>query len=171
MKNVCNILSTVLLVLLLVLALAFVAPMLFGMKEMAVLSGSMEPNIPVGSIVYVDPGTEVTDLVPGDIVTYKLDSSTFVTHRVVSLDEASQTMITKGDANETADGEIQFSQYYGKVKFHIPYLGFITANIRTPAGIMTVTGVVVLIILLNTLPALLSKEEREEKREQEGKTP
>lgn len=165
MKTFCNVLSTAMLVILLALALAFVVPMLLGMKEMAVLSGSMEPNIPVGAIVYVDDDAEASELEPGDVVTYKLDSSTFVTHRLVSIDKETQTMITKGDANEVDDGEIPLSQYYGKVLFHLPFLGFITANIRTPAGIMSVTGVVILIILLNTLPMLLSKEDPQQPNE------
>ena len=95
MKKLCSILSTVLLILLLLLALAFIVPMLLGYKEMTVLSGSMEPNIPVGSIVCVDDDAPLTELDPGDVITYQLDSSTFVTHRLVSIDSASETLITR----------------------------------------------------------------------------
>ena len=161
MKKLCSILSTVLLILLLLLALAFIVPMLLGYKEMTVLSGSMEPNIPVGSIVCVDDDAPLAELDPGDVITYQLDSSTFVTHRLVSIDSASGTLITQGDANEVEDAPVSFQQYYGKVAFHIPYLGYLSSNLRTPAGIMTVTGVVIVIILLNTLPALLSKDEKD----------
>ena len=170
MKKICNIFSSVILVVLLVLSIAIVVPMLFGMKEMAVLSGSMEPNIPVGSIVYIDHDVDIAEVQPNDVVTYYLDSDTFVTHRVVSVDYESQTLVTKGDANEADDGTIQFSQYYGKVQAHIPYLGYISANIRTPVGIMTATVLIVVIILLNALPAIFAKEESPEENAKEAKT-
>ena len=54
-KKICNILSTVVLVVLLAAAAIIFVPMLLGYKEMAVLSGSMEPAIPVGSLIYVKP--------------------------------------------------------------------------------------------------------------------
>ena len=54
-KKICNILSTIVLVVLLAAAAVILVPMLLGYKEMAVLSGSMEPTIPVGSLVYVKP--------------------------------------------------------------------------------------------------------------------
>lgn len=167
MKKVCGILSTILLILLLVLALSFVGPMLFGFKELAVLSGSMEPAIPVGSIVYVDDDVNTSELQVGDIVTYYLDSNTFVTHRVVSIDTASQTLVTQGDANTVADGDITFSQIYGRVAFHLPYIGYISTNIRTPAGIMTVSAVVAVIIMLNILPAAFDKSGEEGKKKNE----
>ena len=44
-KKICNILSTVVLVVLLAAAAIIFVPMLLGYKEMAVLSGSMEPAI------------------------------------------------------------------------------------------------------------------------------
>ena len=139
-KTICNILSTIILVVLLAAAAVILVPMLLGNKEMAVLSGSMEPTIPVGSLVYVKP-IEASKLEVGDVCTYYLsDGETFVTHRVISIDPDAQTLVTQGDANEDPDGDLPFSQVYGRADFHLPYLGIAIQNIRTPVGIMTISG-------------------------------
>lgn len=161
-KKICNVLSTVVLLLLAAVAAVIMIPMLMGFKEMAVLSGSMEPTIPVGSIVYVKTVDDPATLQPGDICTYTLaDGETMVTHRVVSVDPDSQTLVTKGDANETDDGDINFAQVFGKTQFHLPYLGYIAINAKTPVGIMTVCGVLVVVLLLNFIPAIIDAGEED----------
>lgn len=163
-KKICNFLSTIVLVVLLAAAAVILVPMLLGYKEMAVLSGSMEPTIPVGSLVYVKP-VEASELEAGDVCTYYLsDGETFVTHRVMSIDPDAQTLVTQGDANEDPDGDIQFSQVYGRSDFHLPYLGIAIQNIRTPVGIMSICGVVMLVILLNFIPAIIDAAEDEKKQ-------
>ena len=60
MKRALNILSDVVIVLLLILVIAFAGVRLVGLTPYAVLSGSMEPELPVGSLIYVretDPST------------------------------------------------------------------------------------------------------------------
>lgn len=175
-KRICNILSAVLLAVLLVIAGLIAVPMLMGYQEMAVLSGSMEPELSVGSLVYVKP-VDAAELNPGEICTYTLqDGETHVTHRVESIDTEAQTLVTKGDANEDADATpVAFSQVVGRVEFHIPLLGYITLNIKTPVGIMSICGVLLLIIILNFVPALIDadKEDKEkaakEKAENQAK--
>ena len=56
-------------------------PQIFGYHPLVVLSGSMSPNLKVGSIVYYHK-VEENDLKIGDIITYKLDDK-FVSHRIV----------------------------------------------------------------------------------------
>ncbi|OUN17394.1 signal peptidase I [Gemmiger sp. An87] len=166
-KKVCNLLSTIILIVLLAASVVIFVPMLLGYKEMVVLSGSMEPAIPVGSLIYVKP-VEAAELAVGDVCTYRLpDGETFVTHRVVSIDADAQTMVTQGDANEDPDLDIQFSQVYGRASFHLPYLGFVTQNIRTSVGIMTICGIVMLVILLNFVPAILDAADEEKKQKSE----
>lgn len=161
-KKICNFLSVAVLLLLAAVAAVILAPLLLGYKEMAVLSGSMEPAIPVGSIVYVMPLDDASLLEPGDICTYTLpDGETMVTHRVVSIDADSQTLVTKGDANNVEDGAISFSQVFGETRFHLPWLGYIAMNAKTPAGILAICGVLVLVILLNFIPAIIDAGEEE----------
>lgn len=169
-KTICNILSTIILVVLLAAAAVILVPMLLGYKEMAVLSGSMEPTISVGSLVYVKP-IEASMLEVGDVCTYYLsDGETFVTHRVLSIDPNAKTLVTQGDANDTPDGDIQFSQVYGRADFHLPYLGIAIQNISTPVGIMTICGVVMLVILLNFIPAIIDAAEDEKKQKEQENT-
>lgn len=67
------------------LAIAFAGVRLVGLTPYAVLTGSMEPELPVGSLVYirdVDP----SDVKPGDAITFELESGTLVTHEVFEVD-------------------------------------------------------------------------------------
>ena len=162
-KRICNGISTLLLVVLLAVAAVLLLPLLLGYKEMAVLSGSMEPGIPVGSIVYVKP-MEAQALQPGDVCTYRLpDGVTYVTHRVVSTDPAAKTLVTQGDANDAPDGAIAFSQVLGRSDFHLPLLGYITMTLRTPTGILVGCGLLVVILLVNFIPMILAAGEEEKK--------
>lgn len=161
-KVLCNVLSAILLVALVALAGLVLVPRFMGYQEMAVLSGSMEPNIHVGSVVFVDDDVDPSTLEVGDVVTYYMNEDTFVTHRVQSVDTAAQTLVTKGDNNNADDGNISFSQIFGKAVFWVPYLGFLTIYMKTPVGIMVITVTIVLIILLNFLPLILSADNGKE---------
>ena len=163
LKKVCNLLSTILMLLLVVIAALLLVPKLLGYTQYAVISGSMEPNIPVGSIVY-DKEVEPEELEIGDVITYRLSGDTLVTHRIVAIDDATQTVQTKGDANEAEDGTpVPYSEIVGLKAFHVPLLGYISIYGKTPLGIAAVCGVLVVLILLNFLPDILSEEE--EKKE------
>jgi len=54
-------------------ALAIAAPILFGYRPVAVLSGSMEPAYPVGSIIYYK-AADFNEINAGDAVTFKIGS-------------------------------------------------------------------------------------------------
>ena len=114
LRKICGFLATILLIILFALAVLLIVPNLLGMKSFAVLSGSMEPKIPVGSIVFVDE-VEPATIQTGDIITYNFSGNTMVTHRVVGVDIENQSIITKGDANEVEDGApVAFAQVVGK---------------------------------------------------------
>ena len=113
-----------------------IIPKLMGYEEMAVLTGSMEPKYPVGTLIFVkeaDPNT----LEVGDVITYHLDSNTVVTHRIVEIDKEGQTVTTKGDANNANDGNpVPYSEIVGKEHFKIPYCSirqsFSSYNFKLP---------------------------------------
>ena len=54
--RVCKIFGTVCLVAVILVCLPLTLPRVFGYEIYTVISGSMEPAIPVGSLVYVQPG-------------------------------------------------------------------------------------------------------------------
>lgn len=169
-KKICNVLSTVVLAVLMVLAAVILVPMIGGYKELVVLSGSMEPTISVGSLVYVKQ-VDPSQLKVGDVCTYYLENGeTFVTHRVISTNPEAKTLVTQGDANQAPDGDIDFEQVYGKVGFHLPYIGYMVTNVKTPVGIMSICGVLMLVIILNFVPAIIDAGE-EEKRKSKAALP
>lgn len=163
-SRICSILSTLIILCFAVVAVLLIVPMIMGCKNMAVLSGSMEPGIPVGSVVFVKE-TDVNSIEAGDIITYRLSGETMVTHRVVTVDQENQQFITKGDANETEDANpVAFSDVVGKEWFHVPLLGYLSIYIKTPLGIVAVCGVLIVLILLNFLPGVLGSEEKKEEK-------
>ena len=93
---------------------------IWGIRADAVLSGSMEPALKTGSIVFTD--TEKTDPEVGDIITYRLGSS-YVTHRVV--EKEGSRFVTRGDSNNGRDAAlVDRSQIVGTAVFSVPILGY-----------------------------------------------
>lgn len=159
-KKICNVLSAILLVILAAVALLLIVPKVMGMQEMAVLTGSMSPGIPVGSIVYVKE-MDASALRVGDVVTYKLTDSTYVTHRIAAIDTAGGTVTTKGDANDSEDATpVPYANILGRMVFHVPYLGYVSIYAKTPIGLAALCGVAIIVLLLFFLPDLLSGEDQ-----------
>ena len=121
-------------------------PRLTDGQAMTVLSGSMRPEIPVGSLVLVrpaDPGV----LRVGDVATYQAepDKPVYITHRILRIDTSgTQTLYTfKGDANRGPDTDpVVAGQIRGKVWFHVPYLGRIRDDLKTRGGITLALAIV-----------------------------
>lgn len=159
LKKICGFLSGVILLCLAVVAGIMLIPALTGCQNMAVLTGSMEPGIPVGSLISVKE-TDPQDLAVGDVITYRLSGDTVVTHRITRIDQEAGEVTTKGDANEAEDGNpIPYADIVGREVFHVPYLGFVSIYIKTPIGIAAVCGVLVVIILLTFIPEILEAED------------
>ena len=131
---------------------------LLGVEAYAVLSGSMEPTYPTGSLIYVKPVSPEA-IREGDPITFVLNEDLVVaTHRVVTVDEENRSFITKGDANDAVDGTpVRFENLLGKPVFCIPLLGYVAAYVRQPPGLYVAIAVVAVMLLLAFLPDLLRK--------------
>ena len=119
---------------LLVGALAVGVPMVTGSTPMTILTGSMEPQYPPGTLVIIRP-TPVDEIRIGDVVTYQLKSGEpeVVTHRVVavSLTGGQLSFTTRGDANPSADpAPVLPVQIRGTLWYAIPYLGYVNTWIN-----------------------------------------
>lgn len=112
------------------IAIFFVATRFIGLTPYYVMSGSMEPAIPVGSLVYVRKVLPESVRV-GDAITFTVNEGLqIVTHRVAAVDAENKVFITKGDANNTRDGKpVDYSNVLGTSAFIIPYLGYLAAGI------------------------------------------
>lgn len=78
-------------------------PDFLGYKPFIVLSGSMEPSIMTGDMVFVKE-TDPDSLKVGDVIAYK-SGSAVVTHRIVEVksENGETRYVTQGDANNAAD--------------------------------------------------------------------
>ncbi|HEX3039239.1 MAG TPA: signal peptidase I [Caproiciproducens sp.] len=157
-KKICNILSSVILVVMAAVAGILLIPYLFGCQTLTVLSGSMEPAYHVGSVVFVQK-VKPEEVKVGDAITFQLGNGMVATHRVTSIDTNKRQFVTKGDANNTEDGPTDFDKFVGRASnISIPYLGYVAVDIKTPKGIMAATGLIVVIVLLAFLPDIFTKE-------------
>ena len=175
LKKVWNIVSSILVALVVILALLLVGARVVGLQVFTVLSGSMEPTYHTGSLIYVkkvDPYT-ITD---GQPITFMLDENTVATHRVVGIvpDEEDPTVIrfrTKGDANEAEDGSlVHYKNVIGTPIFSIPYLGYVADYIQHPPGMyIAISGGAVLLLLV-FLPDVFASDKDEEKKKKRKKS-
>ena len=120
-----------------------------GMRTFVISSGSMSPAIPVGSVVFVRSAGEHH---AGDVITFSSNGGGYITHRVYEVrEEGGRTVyITKGDANDGPDlNPVEEERVEGRVVFHIPAIGYITAFFRTwPGFILLLLCLVSLLVYL-----------------------
>ena len=136
LKSLWNILSWVVVVLFAVFALFLAGVRFAGFEVFAVLSGSMEPEYPVGSLLYVREVSPDT-LVPGDVITFVLEDDTPATHRITEIltENGARLYVTKGDANEFPDANpVRPENILGKPVFVLPYLGRLSGILQTDTG-------------------------------------
>ena len=116
-----------------IIAIAVLIPRIAGATPYVVLTGSMRPTMPPGTMVVVKP-VKSGDVGIGDVVTYQLKSGepTVVTHRVVGMGTFRGEPIfrTQGDANNVADEKwVRQVQIKGAKWYAVPYLGYVTSAI------------------------------------------
>ena len=87
-------------------------PKIFGYGFGIVLTGSMEPELPAGSLIVIHE----EEIGKNDIITYNHYSGKSVTHRVTNID--GNVVTTKGDANLSADPKFDKNNVIGKVVYH-----------------------------------------------------
>ena len=106
-------------------------PMIFGWGNAVVLSGSMEPELPVGALVIIQKQDSYS---AGDVVTYQEENGTLVTHRLMSVKNG--VAVTKGDANNTEDSPILLKQIRGKVQAVWQGAGNVMLWLKSPICIL-----------------------------------
>ena len=164
-KKIWNVVTTLLVAAVVLLAIALVGVRLFGLQVYTVLSGSMEPAYPVGALLY-DKKVDPAQLSPGDVITFMLDEDTIVTHRIVEVvpDEEDHSVIrfrTKGDANAAEDGSlVHYKNVLGTPVFAIPKLGYFASFVQQPPGLYVAIAFGAVLVLLAFLPDLLGDDKK-----------
>lgn len=118
-----------------------------------IATGSMEPTLNVKDFIIVKESDKYS---VGDIITYKEDNS-YITHRIIKIN--GDTLVTKGDANNSEDKIISKSEVIGKVVKIIPKGGVIKEIILTPKIIFTL---LVTLVLINLCFSLTKKENKKD---------
>ena len=164
-KRIWNWISSILVGIVVLLAVALVGVRLIGLQPFVVLSGSMEPTYHVGSLIYVE-SVDYKELQVGDPITYMIAQDTVVTHRIIEVlvdEEDPDTLryFTQGDANDVPDGSsVHYKNIIGKPVFSIPYLGYVSDYIQNPPGKYVAIACGALLIMLVFLPDLFEDDKK-----------
>lgn len=158
---VARILGLVLSVSVVASVLAVTVPLAFEYDVYNIVSGSMEPYIPVGSAVYLEKGGNPVFLREGEIAAFLIGNSIII-HRVKLNNPEEAFITTMGDANEEDDGKVKYENVYGKAVAIIPVLGVIMMLFQTVGGKVILCLLFASGIWLVWLSFQLSKKAREE---------
>lgn len=116
-----------------------------GFKNYLVSTGSMKPEIYPGDYITIIK-VDKSKIKKGDVVAYKLENI-IITHKVIKVLE--DTIITKGVANNTDDGEINKNQVVGRYLFRIPKIGYAFALFKSIPGKLFLIGIMLAILFWN----------------------
>ncbi|WP_234401940.1 signal peptidase I [Thermobifida halotolerans] len=160
-----------------------VLPRVTGAQALIVLSGSMEPALPVGSVAIAGP-VDPTEIEVGDVITFTHSapaqtdvtdarSVPLVTHRVIGIEETADGRLfhTRGDANTVPDDPpVPAADVRGRLWYHIPYFGYAQqALVQGPTLVFVLAGLL-LVFGVWLLSVALSDDESSEKKERRATT-
>ena len=109
-------------------------------------SGSMEPTVFVNDLLLVKGETAYQT---EDIITYVSSKGGLITHRVKEV--LNDGYIAQGDANNIPDEEISGQRVLGRVVFVLPRVGDVIDGILSPAGIILLGCICLLLELIQRI--------------------
>jgi signal peptidase len=130
---------------------------LTGRQLFIIVGGSMEPAIPVGSLVIATP-TDPRTIGVGDVVTIRADNGVVVTHRVTEVVDLpdGRYFNLKGDANQSPDfGLVPARAIVGTAGQYVPYAGYAQSFLSKFAGLLAVMSVLGLLWVAYMLLGLI----------------
>ena len=170
--------SAALLILMTALGFAvIVVPAITKSVPLTVLTSSMEPGLPPGTLLIVRP-VAPADIRMGDVVTYQIRSGEpgVITHRIIAITTTAsgeRSFTLQGDNNGAPDPDaVRAAQVQGRLWYSLPYLGWVNnavgGDLRT-----TVIPVIAAACLLYAAWALLSglRDRRKKMKADAGGSP
>ena len=141
-------------------------PNIFGYKILQVMSGSMSGEFETGDTILIKEIKNESDLKIGDIITYRIEKNTMVTHRIVNITKIGEKLnyTLKGDANNIEDSEkITFSNIEGIYVRKLNLIGKLITFMQKPYGLIItfMTPTLLILIVINNEKA---KEEKRNRR-------
>lgn len=158
MKNLLKNIIIKLLYILISIYLIIFIPSIWGEKPLVILSGSMEPILNVGGILYYKE-ENINDFKEGDVLVYQLNDH-IISHRIVKV--LDNSFITKGDNNKSIDTyEVLSYQILGKgTNWSIPYIGYYADFIYNHKYLLVIaTGLIFMDILFDNRKEKIKNEE------------
>lgn len=160
--------------------IAVAMPRLMGAVPLTVLSSSMEPTYPPGTMLVVRPlaQDQLSEIRIGDVISFmpNSDDDTLVTHRVIGIrhyQTGGYTFTTQGDANANVDAPVHGFKVRAKVLYGIPWLGWVNNVINqqgnrawiipTAAGLLFAYGAYTALF-----SAIVCAKEKKRKADEEG---
>lgn len=124
-----------------------------GHQLVLITSGSMTPLYPVGGTIVIDPTFNRDDLRAGQIITFKSQAGTTITHRIVKRVESDTLegvwFQTKGDANNAPDPDLApAAGVVGLSLGVLPWWQDLAVQGQTPKGRLVVFGSLFLLVAL-----------------------
>ena len=128
---------------LLIIYLLIFVPSVFGHKPLVIISGSMEPVLKIGGILYYEK-ININKFDEGDILVYTTKDH-IISHRIINITD--NGFVTKGDTNNTVDGElVNPKQVLGKgTDWSIPFIGYYADYVNSHKYLLYISlGVIIL---------------------------
>jgi len=131
-----------------------------GIQSFVVLTGSMTPNIPQGSVIFTKKAQAYSE---GDVIAFNSNGRN-ITHRIAKVENLNGDTYfqTKGDANNVADSDlVSINNIVGRSQLHLPYIGKVILFLKTIQGFMAMIVAPSLIFIGMELWAIKKEIERE----------
>ena len=129
-------------------------PRLLGYNTLHVISGSMEPNYPIGSMVLIDK-VEADRIAVDDVIAFRASlpdgtpGGALTLHRVIEVNAEDREFVTKGDANPVEDiYPVPFDALEGVAVRVFPRLGGLYALLTSLWGKIMIGALVIIAALL-----------------------
>lgn len=147
---------------------------IFGFRYYTILTESMEPELSVGDLIFVQL-KDAENININDVITFNpsSDSDAYLTHRVTEKIEDYQgtgvtCFKTKGDANDTEDSFlIDESRVIGTVNFHIPGLGYVIRFVQLRWYIV-IPIIIMIFVFFHLLKVYFSYNKKEDNTPEEN---
>ena len=154
--HLCSFLGAALLGVVLALALcATLVPRLVGLQSYAIVSGSMEPTLPVGGLVYAEPFS-AEELVPGDIDAWRRDRNVILL-RVADHDPAAPGLVTRGAPHDCVQAHpALYDNVIGRAMGCVPAIGYFILALGSLPGKFVLGWIVLMGAALTIIGTVIS---------------
>ena len=143
--------GALLLLVLMLFALLVIVPKITGATPLTVLTSSMEPHLPPGTLIVVGP-VNTDDLVIGDIATYQIHSGepAVITHRITAISsstDGTRSFQFQGDNNSLPDPYLVLSaQIQGRLWYSVPLIGYANNFVNGASRALIIPAVAVALL-------------------------